>query len=196
MRLIVSAISARGTVMTASCTSCSSRRRAPSAEPAWIVPMPPGMSGAPCFEQIEGLSATDLTDRNAIRPEPKRGADKIRERGNTVLGPQRDQILCLALQLARVLDQYNPVSGPGNFGKQSIDQSGLARRCAAGHEDIAPVGNGSPQHVGLRAAHHLSLDIIFQREDRDSRVTDCKRRGGHHGWDQPFEALTSLRQFG
>ena len=39
---MVSAISARGTVTTASWMSCSSRRSAPSAVPAWMVPMPPG----------------------------------------------------------------------------------------------------------------------------------------------------------
>ena len=42
MTLMVSAISARGTVTTASWISCSSRRSAPSAVPAWMVPMPPG----------------------------------------------------------------------------------------------------------------------------------------------------------
>src|ERR1700722_1526552 len=42
MTSMVSAISARGTVTTASWISCSSRRTAPSAVPAWMVPIPPG----------------------------------------------------------------------------------------------------------------------------------------------------------
>jgi hypothetical protein len=45
-----------------------------------------GMAGAPGLEEVQRLSAAHLADRDAVGPEAERGADKVREGGDAVLG--------------------------------------------------------------------------------------------------------------
>ena len=70
MTSMVSAIRARGTVTTvttASWISCSSRRSAPSAEPRGVQgPDAAWMAGAPGLQQVQRLSAADLTDGDSV----------------------------------------------------------------------------------------------------------------------------------
>ena len=85
-----------------------------------------GMAGAPGFQEIERLCSAHLADRDAIRSEAKGRADEIGERGDAILGAQRNQVWCLALKLAGVFDQDHAVGGLGDFGEQRIGQRGLA----------------------------------------------------------------------
>ena len=68
-----------------------------------------GMAGAPGLEQIERLGAAHLADRNAVGPQPQRGAHEVGQRGDAVLGAQRHEVRRRALQLARILDQHHAV---------------------------------------------------------------------------------------
>ena len=95
-----------------------------------------GMAGAPGLEEVERLGAADLADRDAVGPQPERGADEIGQRGRVILGAQRNEVWRGALQLARILDQHHAVAGLGDLGQQRVDQRGLAGRGAAGDEDV------------------------------------------------------------
>ena len=143
MRSMVSAISARGTVTTASWMSCSSRRSAPSADAGVDRADAAGMAGAPGLQQVERFGAAHLADRDAVGPQAQRGADQIGERGDAVLGAQRHEVGRGALQLARVLDQDDAVGGLGDLGQQRIGERGLAGRGAAGDEDVLAGRNGA-----------------------------------------------------
>ena len=133
---MVSAISARGTVTTASWISCSRRRSAPSALPAWMVPTPPGWPVPQAFEKIERFGAADFADRDAVGAQPKRGAHEIGQRGDAVLGAERHEIRRQALQLAGILDQHDAIGGFGDLGEQRVGERGLAGRGAAGDQDV------------------------------------------------------------
>ena len=145
MRSMVSAISARGTVTTASwielLEAAQSAQRRAGVDRADAA----GMAGAPGLEQVERLGAAHLADRDAIGPQPQRRAHEIGERGDAVLGAQRHQVRRRALQLARVLDQHDAVAGLGDLGEQRVDERRLAGRRAAGDQDVPALGNGSAQ---------------------------------------------------
>ena len=100
MTSMVSAISARGTVTTASWMSCSSRRSAPSAVAGVNGADAAGMAGAPGLQEIERLGAAHLADRNAIGTQPQRRAHEIGQRGDAVLGAQRHEVRrrCIAVR--------------------------------------------------------------------------------------------------
>ena len=117
MRSMVSAISARGTVTTASWMSCSRRRSAPMRRAGVDGADAAGMAGAPGLQEIERLGAAHLADRDAVGPQAQRGADEIGERGRAVLGAQRHQVRRGALQLAGILDQHDAVAGLGDLGQ-------------------------------------------------------------------------------
>ena len=108
---MVSAISARGTVTTASWMSCSRRRSAPMRGAGVDGADAAGMAGAPGLQEIERLGAAHLADRDAVGAQAQRGADEIGERGDAVLGAHGDEVGRGALQLARVLDQDDAVGG-------------------------------------------------------------------------------------
>ena len=105
-----------------------------------------GMAGAPGLQEIERFGAAHLADRDAVGPQAQRRADEIGERGDAVLGAQRDEVGRAALQLARILDQHDAVGGAGDLGQQRVGERGLAGRGAAGDEDVLAVGDGVAQH--------------------------------------------------
>ena len=74
-----------------------------------------GMASAPCFEEVERLSAAHLADGNAVRTKAERGANEIGERRNAILGPQSDKVGRQALEFARILDQNDAVGEFGDF---------------------------------------------------------------------------------
>eukprot|EP01035_Chromulina_nebulosa_P041914 gene41914-56761_t len=61
------------------------------------------------LDQVERLATPHLADRNAVGPQAKAGAHQIGKRRDPVPCPQRDQIWRGALQLARILDEHDPV---------------------------------------------------------------------------------------
>jgi hypothetical protein len=150
---MVSAISARGTVTTASWMSCSIRRSAPMRGAGMDRADAAGMAGAPGFEEVEGFGAAHLADRDAVGAQAQRRADEIGERGDAVLGAHGDEVGRGALQLARVLDQHDAVGGLGDFGQQRIGQRGLAGRGAAGDEDVGAVRDAVRSDLGLARRH-------------------------------------------
>ncbi len=176
MRSMVSAISARGTVTTASWMSCSRRRSAPIAEPACSVPTPPGWPVPQAFKQVERLRAAHLADRNAVGPKTQRRTDEIGQRGGAVLGAQRDEVRRGALQLARILDQHDAVAGLGDLGEERVDQRGLAGRGAAGDEHVLALAHRDAQQLGLRRRHDAGVDIVVEREHGDGRAADGEAR--------------------
>ena len=74
-----------------------------------------GMAGVPGLEHVERFGAAHLADRNAIGPQPQRGAHEIGQRGDAVLGAQRHQVGRGALELARVFDDDDAVGGLGDL---------------------------------------------------------------------------------
>jgi hypothetical protein len=156
----------------------------------------PGMSGSPCLEEVKGLSAADLTNRNAIGPQTQGRAHKIGERGNAVFGAQRDKILRFALELASILDQNNPIIRLRHLGKQSIDPGSLAGRCPARDNYVAPLGNGNTEDFGLLRFHDAGIDVVLEREDRDCLLANGECGGSNDRRKQTFEAFAGPRQFG
>ena len=155
-----------------------------------------GMAGAPGLEEIERLGAAHLADRNAIGAQAQRGADQIGERDDAVLGAQRHEVRRLALQLAGVLDQHDPVGGLGDLGQQRVGERRLAGRGAAGDEDVLAFCDGGAQHRGLAASHDAGGDIVVEREDGDGGLADRKGRRRDHRRQQALEPLSRLGQLG
>ena len=141
MRSMVSAISARGTVTTASWISCSRRRIAPSARAGVDGADAAGMAGAPGLQQVERLGAADFADRNAIGAQAQRGAHEIGQRRHAVLGSERHEVRRDALQLAGILDQHHAIGCLGDLGQQCVGERGLAGRGAAGDQDVFARGD-------------------------------------------------------
>ncbi len=180
MRLIVSAISARGTVTTASCTSCSSRRKAPSAEPAWMVPIPPG---CPVPHALRRSRAS------APRTSP------IGMRSGRSRRDERTRSESFALKLARVLDQYDAVGGLCHLSEERIDQRRLARGRAAGNEDIASLRNNVTKNFSLIDRDDSCSHVVLEGEDRDRRLADGECRRCDDRRDQAFETLPGIGHF-
>ena len=67
------------------------RRGAQGAEPAWMVGRSRPDASAPGFQQVQRLGPAHLADGNAVGAQAQRGADEIGERGDPVLGAQRDE---------------------------------------------------------------------------------------------------------
>ena len=109
MTSIVSAISARGTVTTASWISCSSRRSAPSAEPAWIVPMPPGCPVPQAFRRSS--ASAPRTSPIGMRSGRNRSEDRTSSDSEATPSLVRSATRFgrAALQFARVLDQHHSI---------------------------------------------------------------------------------------
>jgi hypothetical protein len=59
-------------------------------------PDPAGMAGPPGLEEVEGLGAAHVADRNAIGPAPQRRAHQIGQRRDALLGAQRDEVRRIA----------------------------------------------------------------------------------------------------
>ena len=196
MRSMVSAISARGTVTTASWMSCSRRRSAPMAEPACSVPTPPGWPVPQAFRRSSASAprTSPIGMRSGRKPQGR--ADEIGQRGRAVLGAQRHEVGRGALQLARILDQHHAVAGLGDLGEQRVDQRRLAGRGAAGDEDVLPFPDRHAKQLGLRAGHDAGLDIIAEGEDRDGRAANGEARRRHDRRHQALEPLPAFRQLG
>ncbi len=196
MRSIVSAISARGTVTTASWMSCSRRRSAPIAEPAWSVPMPPGCPVPQAFRRSSASAPRTSPIGMRSGRKPQRRADEIGERGRAILGAKRDEVRRRALQLARILDEHHPVAGLGDFGQQCVDERGLAGRSAAGDEDVLALADRGSEQCRLVAAHDPGRDIIVEREHSDRWATDGETRRHGYRRNEPLKPLTGFGQFG
>ncbi len=128
--------SARGTVTTASWISCSMPPQRAQRRSGWIVPTPPGW---PVPQALSRSSASaPRTSPIGMRSGRRRSDDRTRsdKRRDAVLGAHGDQVRRGALQLARVLDQDDPVAGHGNLGEQRIDQGRLAGAGAARDQDV------------------------------------------------------------
>ena len=108
-----------------------------------------GMAGAPGLQEVQGLGAAHLADRDAIGPQAQRRSHEIGKRGGAVLGAERHQVRRGALQFAGVLDQHDPVAGLGDLRQERVDQRRLAGRGAAGDEDIAALANRTAQQIRL-----------------------------------------------
>jgi hypothetical protein len=85
-----------------------------------------GVAGAPGLEEVERLGAAHLADGDAVGAQPERAADEFGERGDAVLGAQRDQVRRAALEFARVLDQHDPTALARDLGEQGVGERGLA----------------------------------------------------------------------
>jgi hypothetical protein len=183
---MVSAISARGTVTTASWMSCSMRRSAPSAVPAWIVPMPPGWP----VPQALRRSSASAPRTSPIGMRSGAGAARSgrdRQRDDAILGAHGDEVGRGALQLARVLDQDDAIGGLGDFGQQRIDQRGLAGAGAARDEDVG--AGATPWRAAASAADMIPARIIVEREHRDGGLADGEGRRRDDGRQQALEPL-------
>ena len=148
-----------------------------------------GMAGVPCLQHVEGFRAPDFADDDAVGPEPQRRAYEIGQRDRAPSCPERNAVLGSALQLARVLDQDHPLVAFRDFGQQRIGERGLARRRAAGDQDVAPLAHGLPQRIGLQRQHDAVGDIVGQRVEFCGRLADGEAWRQHDRRQQPLEAL-------
>ena len=142
-----------------------------------MVPIAAGMAGAPGLQQVERLGAAHLADRDAVGAQPKRRLHEIGKRGHAVLGAERHEVRRGALQLARVLDQHDPVAGPGDLGEQRVDERRLAGRGAAGDEDVACARRRPAAATSACAGgHDPGRDVVVEREHGDSGLADGEGR--------------------
>ena len=117
-----------------------------------MVPMPPGVAGAPGFEEVERLRAAHLADRDPIGPQAQRRANQLGQRDHAVLGAHGNEVGRGALQFARVFNQDDAIGGLRHFGEQRVDQRGLAAAGAAGDQDVGTSRNALAQRRGRRPA--------------------------------------------
>jgi hypothetical protein len=99
------------------------------------------------------------------------------------------------LEFAGVLDQHDPIGGLCDLRQQCIGEGGLASRGAAGHQDIAAIGNGCAQCFGLARTHNAGGHVVVEGEDRDSGFADREGWRRHHRREQAFKALAGFGQF-
>ena len=191
---MVSPIKARGTVTTASWISCSSRRRAPMAEPACRVPTPPGCPVPQAFRRSN--ASAPRTSPMGIRSGRRRRAERTRSDSDAAPSLVRSatRLGRGALEFAGVLDQHHPVAGLGHFGQKRVDQGGLAGGGAAGDKDVLPISDRCAEQLGLMRRYDAGLDIIAKGEDRDGRAANGERGGRDHRGHQALEALSAFRQ--
>src|SRR5438034_6772814 len=107
------------------------------ADAAWV-------TGAPSLEQVERLGTADLADRDAVRTQSERGADKVRQCGYAVLGPKCYKVGRLALKFAGVFDQHDAIAGFCHLRQKRVGQRRLAGRCPTGNEDVFTSGDRAP----------------------------------------------------
>lgn len=84
-----------------------------------------------------------------IRGQVKRGAHEIGERDRAVVGPQRHEVRCPALQLTSFFDEDDPIRTFGHLRKKCVRQRRFASRSAAGDQDVLARCNRIAQRAGL-----------------------------------------------
>jgi len=99
------------------------------------------------------------------------------------------------LEFAGVLDQHDPIGGLCDLRQQRIGECGLTGRGTAGHQDIAAIGNGCAQCLGLARTHDAGGDVVFEGEDRDGGFADRKGRRRDNWREQAFKPLAGFGQF-
>ena len=171
---MVSAISARGTVTTTSWMSCSRRRSAPMALPAWIVPIPPG------WPVPHALSRSRASDRAPRRSECDQGAGGARSGRDRRAKRRRPWSASRPDSARRIAARAYPRSAPpigglGDFGQQSVGERGLAGGRAPGDEDVPALGDRAPKRFGLARDHDPGRDVIVEREHGDGGVYGSRR---------------------
>ena len=160
-----------------------------------MVPTPPGCPVPQAFSK-SSASGPHLADRDAVRPQPQRRADQIGKRGNAVLGAQRNKVGSLALKFAGILYQHHPIGGLCDFGQQRIGECGLSGRGATGHQDIAAIGNGRTECLGLRRAHDAGGDVVIEGKNSDRRFAYREGRRCHDRREQALKPLAGFWQLG
>ena len=96
---------------------------------------PARMAGVPRLEEVQGLAAPHLADDDAVgaqshgRPDERLEADAGR-------GPQGDDIFRVAIKLARIFEDEDPLGFPSDLGEEGIRERRLARRRAARDQDV------------------------------------------------------------
>src|SRR6266542_6628457 len=102
------------------------------------------------LQQVEGFSAADLTDEDAIGPVPQCRAKQIcdGDRWQRCLlsegclraaGLQPNDVRFVEVNLRRLLDQDDPVP-IGNVSREGIQKSGLPRAGSARDQDVLLAG--------------------------------------------------------
>ena len=100
------------------------------------------------------------------------------------------------MQLACVLDDDHPVGGLGDLGQEGVGQCRLACRGSSGDEDVGAGGDSLAKDDRLIGSHDVGGHIIVEAEDGDGRLTDGEGGSGDDRWQEAFEALAAVRQFG
>jgi hypothetical protein len=131
-----------------------------------------------------------------MRSGRRRSEDKVRQRGDAILGAHRDEVRRTALQFAGVLDQHHAVARAGDLGQERVGERRLARAGAASDEDVLARGDGPTQQRRLTGGHGASVDIIVEGEDGDCGLADGEGRRRDDGRQQPLEPLSRLGQLG
>src|SRR3546814_15187088 len=81
-----------------------------------------------------------------------------------------------ALQLANILDDYDPVIGAVDLGEQRGGERRLAGSGAAGVENVHPPGDRMPQRGGGSRRHDARVHIVVECENGGRRLADGKGR--------------------
>src|SRR5262249_352103 len=132
----------------------------------------------PRFQQRERLTASNLADDDAVRAKPHRDSYQPRQIGY-VTGVELNRVACFALELARILQDDNPlggITGRDDLADQSVGKRGLARRRSAGNDDVAPVTDSIAEYFELAGRHDAGLRVVIEAVDLARQVADDERR--------------------
>ena len=161
-----------------------------------MVPTPPGCPVPQAFSRSS--ASAPRTSPIGMRSGRNRSEERTRSESEATPSLVRSATRFgrLALELAGVLDQHDAIGGLCDLRQQRIGECGLAGRGAAGHQDIAAIGYGRAQCLGLSRAHDASGDVVIEGEDRDSGFADREGRRRDNRREQSLKPLAGFGQFG
>src|SRR3990167_2758850 len=154
------------------------------------------VAGAPGLDQVQGLATTYFADHHPVGTQAQSGAHQISHGHHAGPGAQGDVIEGGALQLDRVFQYQDAVTGTGYLCEQRVGEGGLAGTGTAGYEDVLPLTHGASQVLGLGGGEDAVGHILPQRDDSDGALAQGEGRPGCNRWQHTLEALAGLRQFG
>ena len=196
MRSMVSAISARGTVTTASWMSCSRRRSAPIAEPAWSVPTPPGWPVPQAFRRSS--ASAPRTSPIGMRSGRSRSEERTRSDSEAAPSLVRSATRFGAAHCSSRVSSISTTRSPvlATSASSALTSVVLPVEVPPATRMFLRVAHGRAQQLGLRAGHDAGVDIVAEREDGDGGPADGEARRRHHRRHQALEPLPAFRQLG
>ena len=148
------------------------------------------VAGVHRLQHVQRLAAADLADDDPVRAHPQRVADQVADGHRAAAldvrrpGLQPDHVLLLQRQLGGVLDRDDPLPARDEL-RQRVQHGGLARRGAAGDDDVQPGPDAGGQQLGGRPvqacrAEQLGQPVRLGEQPDGHRRPGQRQRRQHH----------------